>query len=194
LKTLLKSLREGTRVQAAGLPEGLDALALGALALEGGPPVLHVARDDVRLARLAEAVAFTAPHVEILEFPAWDCVPYDRVSPNVEVVARRLDTLSRLAEPPGKGIRPARLILTTVSAVLQRVPPREVIARSVFAARVGGALDTDALMNSPCAVESSISSRRAWSSRCAWTCSATSWTACAASIRSRNGQRETSRN
>jgi transcription-repair coupling factor (superfamily II helicase) len=147
LKTLLKSLREGTRVQAAGLPEGLDALALGALALEGGPPVLHVARDDVRLARLAEAVAFTAPHVEILEFPAWDCVPYDRVSPNVEVVARRLDTLSRLAEPPGKGIRPARLILTTVSAVLQRVPPREVIARSVFAARVGGALDTDALMD-----------------------------------------------
>jgi transcription-repair coupling factor (superfamily II helicase) len=146
LKTLLKSLREGKRVQAAGLPDGLDALALGALAIEGGPTVLHVARDDVRLARLAEAVGFFHPQVEILEFPSWDCVPYDRVSPNVEVVAKRLDTLSRLAEPTPKGIRPGRLVLTTASAILQRVPPREILAAGVFTAKVGGPLDLDALM------------------------------------------------
>ena len=46
------------------------------------------ARDDSRMARLAEALAFFAPDAEVLRFPAWDCLPYDRVSPNPELVSR----------------------------------------------------------------------------------------------------------
>ena len=63
-----------------------------------------IASDDVRLAELAEALAFFAPEIDRLEFPAWDCLPYDRVSPNPEIVGRRIDTLSRLASG---GVRPA---------------------------------------------------------------------------------------
>ena len=59
--------------------------------------VVVVASDDVRMAQLAETLAFFAPEIEQLEFPAWDCLPYDRVSPNAEIVSRRIDTLSRLA-------------------------------------------------------------------------------------------------
>ncbi len=147
LKNLLESLAVGRRIEAAGLPEGFDALVLGELAARPGvPAVLHVARDDVRLARLAETIAFFHPAVEILEFPAWDCVPYDRVSPNVEIVARRLETLSRLSEEPTR--QPGgRLVLTTASAILQRVPPRQILERGVFSARVGGRLDLGKLLD-----------------------------------------------
>ena len=37
------------------------------------------------------------PSLNVLTFPAWDCLPYDRVSPNGEIVSRRIDTLTRLA-------------------------------------------------------------------------------------------------
>ena len=55
-----------------------------------------VCTDDVRMAQLAEALAFFAPTVERIELPAWDCLPYDRVSPTAEVVSRRIDALVRL--------------------------------------------------------------------------------------------------
>jgi len=111
---------------------------------EGGLDVLFVARDDVRLAQTSEAVAFFAPGIERLEFPAWDCLPYDRVSPNAQIVSRRIDTLTRLltARPrAGDG----RLVLTTVSAVLQRVPPRETFAGATLAITAGSRLDPGAL-------------------------------------------------
>ncbi|WP_407672667.1 transcription-repair coupling factor [Pararhodospirillum oryzae] len=110
------------------------------------PAVLHVARDDVRLARLASTLAFFHPEIEILEFPAWDCVPYDRVSPHREIVATRLTTLCRLAanEPAPAG---GRVVLTTASAILQRVPPRETLARGVFALGVGRTVSVEGLMD-----------------------------------------------
>ena len=61
------------------------------------PTWLHVCRDDGRMARFAAALAFFHPELNVLSFPAWDCLPYDRVSPNAEIVSRRIDMLTRLA-------------------------------------------------------------------------------------------------
>lgn len=117
-------------------PEGLDALLIGqALAAEPARPHLHVARDDQRMTRLAEAVAFFAPKAEVLLFPAWDCLPYDRVSPHRDIVARRLATLSRLlGGPPGPG---GLVVVTTVNGLMQRVPPGEVLADRALEAKPG---------------------------------------------------------
>ena len=111
----------------------------------GGPAdAVFVARDDVRAARAAEILAFFAPDVEALLFPAWDCLPYDRVSPHADIVGRRVDSLTRLLdEAPA---RPRRVVLTTVSALLQRVPPRAVFAGSQRTAAVGERLDPDDLV------------------------------------------------
>ena len=49
--------------------------------------MLHVARDDARLAAMRAALRFFAPELPVLAFPAWDCLPYDRVSPNAEIAA-----------------------------------------------------------------------------------------------------------
>jgi transcription-repair coupling factor (superfamily II helicase) len=103
-----------------GAPEGWDAFLLAQRRREHSGNVLHVTRDDARMARLAEALAFVMPEAEILRFPAWDCLPYDRVSPNPALVSERIATLARLLEPP-KG---PRIVLTTVNALVQRVPPR----------------------------------------------------------------------
>ncbi len=50
------------RLTVAGTPEGLDALFLAErLGEAAGSDILHVARDDTRMARLVEALAFFAP-------------------------------------------------------------------------------------------------------------------------------------
>ena len=103
-----------------GAPEGWDAFLLARRRTEAAGPVVHVTRDDARMARLAEALAFVQPEAEILRFPAWDCLPYDRVSPNPVLVAERVAGLTRLLEKPAR----PRIVLTTVNALVQRVPPR----------------------------------------------------------------------
>ncbi len=92
------------RLRVAGAPEGLDALFLaGRLGAAAGADILHIARDDTRMARLVEALAFFAPETSVLTIPAWDCVPYDRVSPKAEIVSRRIDTLTQLADAAAAG-------------------------------------------------------------------------------------------
>ncbi len=54
----------------------------------------------------------------ILEFPAWDCLPYDRVSPSLDCVSQRVNTLTTLAEEP------EQILVTSVAALTQLLPPR----------------------------------------------------------------------
>jgi transcription-repair coupling factor (superfamily II helicase) len=124
-----------------GAPEGFDALLLCRRRAETDAPVVHVCRDDARMARMAEAIGFFAPEVEVLRFPAWDCLPYDRVSPNPEIVAERVATLTRLLEAPSR----PRILLTTVNALAQKVPPPATFQDATMTLRKGGRVQPEAL-------------------------------------------------
>ncbi|HEX7390571.1 MAG TPA: transcription-repair coupling factor, partial [Acidiphilium sp.] len=123
-----------------GAPEGFDADLIARRAAEAGT-VLHIARDDARLARLADALGFFAPDAEVVKFPAWDCLPYDRVSPNPAIMAERVAALARLLEPAGR----PRIVLTTVNAAVQRTPPRAQFRESSLAIAPGGTIAPEAL-------------------------------------------------
>ena len=125
----------------SGAPEGYDALLIGERARAAGL-IAFIARDDQRAEQVAEALAFFAPDVEVLRFPAWDCLPYDRVSPRPEIVALRMATLAALCRPAGKM---PRAVVATINAAVQRVPPRSVVASNGFRAALGETLDTDKL-------------------------------------------------
>jgi len=125
----------------SGAPEGFDA-AVVARELARGATVVHVARDDRRMEAMRAALAFFAPGTMVLDFPAWDCLPYDRVSPNPAISAARMATLAALAR--GRVAGPF-VLLTTLAAAMQRVPARAVLAEASFAARVGQRIDEAAL-------------------------------------------------
>ncbi|MFO1127775.1 MAG: transcription-repair coupling factor [Rhodospirillales bacterium] len=144
MKDIVSAFAGRGRLNLAGAPPGEDARLIGRLA-EGMPAgVLVVARDDVRLSRLAEGLAFFAPQVAVHELPAWDCLPYDRVSPNPQIVARRIDTLSALATAAGNAAGP-RVVLTTVAAALQRLPPPSVWMEARRRLDLGERLDAEDL-------------------------------------------------
>ncbi|RWX62926.1 transcription-repair coupling factor, partial [Mesorhizobium sp. M4B.F.Ca.ET.089.01.1.1] len=130
-----------------GVADGYEAFALVQTAQEIAPdkPVLFVARDGQRLPAITEALAFAAPGLPVLELPAWDCLPYDRVSPGSDAAARRLDALAAmiaLARKPHRAV-----ILTTANALLQRIPPADLIEAQTFHARPGNQIDMNALVS-----------------------------------------------
>ncbi|MEJ1999819.1 MAG: transcription-repair coupling factor [Maritimibacter sp.] len=126
----------------SGAPEGYDALLLARELQKTGGPVLHVARDAARMAAMAAALDFFAPDVTRLTFPGWDCLPYDRVSPNADISANRMATLAALAH----GLPTNRVIvLTTMNAATQRIPAREILHEASFTATVDNRIDVDGL-------------------------------------------------
>ncbi len=138
-------LAAGRPLLLSGVADGAEGLVLAdlarAIAAGDAAPAISLAvicRDGTRMAALARSLAFFAPDIEVLEFPAWDCLPYDRVSPHGGVVAQRMMTLARLARVKGRE-RPA-ILLATVNAILQRVPPRETLARQSLSAAPGNLL------------------------------------------------------
>ncbi|MEW6436100.1 MAG: transcription-repair coupling factor [Pseudomonadota bacterium] len=142
--------KKGTLVLAS-LPDGFDAFciadlsrALAPSAEERAVVLVHVARDEQRARAFNEALGFAAPEIEVLDFPGWDCQPYDRVSPNAAIAARRMTVLSRLARSRTAAEKP-RILSTTINAVLQRVPPREKVAAESFSAAPGNAVNMTSL-------------------------------------------------
>ena len=126
-----------------GVPEGLDALVLAQLTAEAGHgsapgTLLHVARDDRRLDALERSLAFFAPQVRVVSIPAWDTVPYDRVGPNADIVAKRIAALAKLSLSTRKH---PTVVLTTVNAILQRVPPRAFLKRAIKPIAPGQRID-----------------------------------------------------
>src|SRR6516162_3353767 len=141
-KSPAERLKPGRPLTLAGVPDGAEGLVIAdlarAIAAGNNAPAISLAvvcRDGPRMAAASRALSFFAPDIEVLQFPAWDCVPYDRVSPHPAVVAQRVMTLARLARIVGREY-PA-VLLTTVNAALQRVPERAVIAKQSLSVAPG---------------------------------------------------------
>ena len=120
--TLQRVLRASEPLTLAGVPSGflpwlaadLSRAAHGSS--KGGRAVI-IASDEAAMRALAETVPLFAPEVEALTFPAWDCLPYDRTSPALRVMAERLATLNALQEK-AKG---PQLLVVTENAATQRL-------------------------------------------------------------------------
>jgi transcription-repair coupling factor (superfamily II helicase) len=100
----------------SSVPSGFAPLLLADLARAAKGRTLFIAPDDAAMRAVADAIPCFAPELEILQLPAWDCLPYDRASPSIAVTARRMSTLQALQQPSKR----QQLVLTTIGAVIQK--------------------------------------------------------------------------
>ena len=147
----VRRLAEGGAVTLARAPEGHDAFVVAeltrTLAKAGetrAVSLVFVARDSMRATTFIDALGFAAPEIEALYLPSWDCQPYDRVSPNSAVSADRMTVLARLARTRGAVERP-RILVGSVSALTQRVPPLKYVSSAAFSAAPGNSVRMDDL-------------------------------------------------
>src|SRR4029077_6077698 len=145
IKSPAELLKAGKALTLSQVADGAEGLVLAdlarAIAAGKDAPAISLAvicRGGQRMAALSRSLAFFGPDLQVMEFPAWDCLPYDRVSPNAAVVAQRMTALSRLARVKGRD-KPS-LVLTTVNAGLQRVPSRNFVATHALSVAPGNVI------------------------------------------------------
>jgi transcription-repair coupling factor (superfamily II helicase) len=150
-KSPAELLKPGQGLTLAQVADGAEGLVLADLArviaARPNAPAISLAvicRDGQRMATLSRSLAFFGPDIQTMEFPAWDCLPYDRVSPNASVVAQRMTALSRLARVKGRD-KPS-VLLTTVNAALQRVPAREFVATHALSVAPGNVIGMEGII------------------------------------------------
>lgn len=100
----------------SGVPSGFLPWLLADLARASTNGAVYIAPDESAMRAVAATATFFAPELDIIQFPAWDCLPYDRASPTLRVMAERMAALAALQSKASK----PRLILTTVNAAIQR--------------------------------------------------------------------------
>jgi transcription-repair coupling factor (superfamily II helicase) len=133
---LQKILTATTPVTLAGVPGGFMPWLAADLARASKGRAVFIAPDEAAMRALADAAHYFAPELELLTFPAWDCLPYDRSSPSLRATSERLATLHALQRATAK----PQLLVTTVNAATQRtLTPfrvRQLVARLAPSERI----------------------------------------------------------
>ena len=138
LSTILKACQPLTLAQVA---RGAQPLVMADLARASSGRAVFIAPDDAAMRGVVDAATFFAPELEVIEFPAWDSLPYDRASPALSISAKRLAALHRLQAGKAK----AQLVVTTANAVLQRVLTPFRIRESVREFKPGAEIGRESL-------------------------------------------------
>ena len=138
---LSKILTAKAPLTLAGVPSGFLPSLLAGLTRAASGGAVFVATDDNEMRAIASTAPYFAPEIEVVQFPAWDCLPYDRASPSLRVMSERLAALHTLQQ---KAARP-RLFLTTVNAATQRVLTRFRVRQLVARLAPGERISLDKL-------------------------------------------------
>lgn len=147
LANLASVFTEDISTNITGVPDGFDAMVLSKLAThseEQGKALAFIASDHQQLSSIQLALNFFAPWCDVIEIPAWDCLPYDRVSPSNDISARRISAFSRLAK--SKTFEKPTIVLTTANALVQKVVPISNMQKQVFNLAPGNRINMDELV------------------------------------------------
>lgn len=123
-ETIDAALAEAQRNADFSAPAGLDAPLLAGLlqrrADAGLPPALLAITATSREGEsLRASLAPYLPDAELIEFPAWETLPHERLSPSAETVGRRLHALRRMHDWAAEGSRHPLVVVASVRAALQ---------------------------------------------------------------------------
>ena len=138
---LQRILKAGEQLTLAGAPAGFLPWLLADLARGAKGRAVFVAPDEAAMRALADNARYFAPELEVISFPAWDCLPYDRASPSLRATSERLAALHALQQRKDK----PQLLVTTVNAVTQRTLTPFRLRQLAATLAPGGRIDRDAL-------------------------------------------------
>jgi transcription-repair coupling factor (superfamily II helicase) len=138
---LKKILSASQPITLASVPGGFLPWLMADLARASAKRAVFVASDDAAMRAVVDACGYFAPELEVLTFPAWDVLPYDRASPSLRIQAERIAALHRLQQKPGA----AQLLVTTANAATQRTLTPFRIRQLVAKLAPGERIDRDQL-------------------------------------------------
>lgn len=128
----------------SGVAKDAEAFAIRDLLQTSSKNILCILSDGASLKQTFDTLKFIAPEIDILTFPAWDTVPYDRVSPNPTILSKRIETLAKLVLDDTKK---RKVVLTSIGAAIQKLPPKKIFLNTRKSIQVGGKLNFDEFLH-----------------------------------------------
>lgn len=129
------------QITLSGVPLGYSGKLIAEQFAQHKNTLLFVALDERRAEAAAQSLRFFAPKTPVVRFPAWDCAPFDRMSPNAVISATRMAVLSRLASMKNRRI----VVVATLNGLTQYVPTPDYVRACSFSATVGRRVNEAAL-------------------------------------------------
>ncbi|HEY0521300.1 MAG TPA: transcription-repair coupling factor, partial [Ilumatobacteraceae bacterium] len=133
----------GNPAALVAVPEAGRAVAIAALAQLGDRrPLLVATPTGTDAGQLYDDLCQLMPPDSVVLFPAWETLPFERISPSVETMGRRMEVLWRLRNADDR----PHIIVAGVRALLQRLSP-EAIEVEPVCIRPNDVIDPDALLD-----------------------------------------------
>ena len=112
----------GRSAAVMAVPEAARPVTLAALTQVGSRrPILVAVPTTAEAERLAHDLTTFLGEEAVELFPAWETLPFERVSPGIETMGRRLRTIWRLRHAPAD--RMPLVVVAPVRALVQRLGP-----------------------------------------------------------------------
>ena len=123
------------------VPDTARAVFVGALAgTTTRRPLVVAVPTGAEAERLARDLGQFLPAADVELFPAWETLPFERVSPSLETMARRLRVMWRLRTGTGPTV-----VVAPVRALVQRLGPHVEDVEPIVV-RPGNTIDRDELV------------------------------------------------
>ena len=134
------AVKTGQDIETIGsAPFGADIFSLVSYVREKKKTVVYVSADERRSNAARRLTEFAAPSLKQITIPAWDCLPYDRVSPSAQSAAQRCAALAELADHSSAA--DARIIHLTATSLVQKCAPRSVMSDASLILKAGAVVE-----------------------------------------------------
>lgn len=143
-RTLQHALESASRSADFSAVEGLRVPLLASIldARPGPQCLLAIASTSREAEAVMQSLAALAPRAVVLDLPAWETLPHERLSPSAETVGRRIRTLRALKEWDAAGAdKPDLIVVASVRAALQPLVPGLTEVEPVVLRRAGRGYD-----------------------------------------------------
>ena len=140
---MVDSSKLANEINIGSAPEGLDANFLIDIFESSNCDIIHVARDDIRLELLKSALKFFKPGLNLRVIPAWDCSPYELITPKPLITSERISSLLNSVKVGNSH----SIYLTTLNAASQYLPPKLVMKDACLEITLGKQINENKLKN-----------------------------------------------
>lgn len=105
--------------------------------------IMFIVDDESKLQAIADQIKFFSSKVNVIVFPAWDCAPYEKISPNISNLTQRLNVLDKLNNSNDDNI----IILLSIDSVIQKLPPVDLIPSIAKTINPGDVISRDEFLS-----------------------------------------------
>ncbi len=137
---IISSLEKNQKFTQDRQPGSSNSWLIADLANYSNCPLVIFVADSLESDNLYNEILIFSPSLLVYQFPDWEILPYDRFSPNLELISERLNILYNLTR------QNIDILIISIMSAMQRLPPPTFLSEYAFSFKIKDKLDKEGLL------------------------------------------------